>query len=121
MNNHKIKVGEKIKDRTILSNSIEKLTTLELDYSSSSFSLVFDAFPFNYPDQTIFRYRLNGQSDDWVLVPQQTNQAVFSNLSPDDYTFEVQASENGRNWSAAKRLNLSIIPPFIKRHGSKLY
>ena len=114
LNNHKIKVGEKIKDRTILSNSIEKLTTLELDYSSSSFSLVFDAFPFNYPDQTIFRYRLNGQSDDWVLVPQQTNQAVFSNLSPDDYTFEVQASENGRNWSAAKRLNLSIIPPFYK-------
>ncbi len=114
LNNHKIKVGEKIKDRTILSNSIEKLNTLELDYSSSSFSLVFDAFPFSYPDQTIFRYRLNGQSDDWVLVPQQTNQAVFSNLSPDNYTFEVQASENGRDWSTAKQLNLSIIPPFYK-------
>ncbi|MGQ8337206.1 response regulator [Sunxiuqinia sp. A32] len=114
LNNHKIKVGEKIEDRIILSNSIEKLNNLELDYSSSSFSLVFDAFPFGYPDQTIFRYRLSGQSDDWVLVPQQSNQAVFSNLPPDDYVFEVQASENGQDWSSAKQLNLSVIPPFYK-------
>ncbi len=114
LNNHKIKVGEKIKERTILAKSIEMLNELELDYSSSSFSLVFDAFPFNYPDQTIFRYRLSGRSDDWVLVPQQTNQAVFSHLPPDDYIFEVQASENGRDWSSSKQLNLSIIPPFHK-------
>ncbi|MDD2438232.1 MAG: response regulator [Massilibacteroides sp.] len=114
LNNHKIKVGERIKGRTILANSINELKTLKLDYSQSSFSLVFDAFPFSYPDQTIFRYRLIGQSNDWILVPLQSNQAVFSSLQPDDYIFEVEASENGRDWSLPKQLSLSIVPPFYK-------
>ncbi len=114
VNNQKIKVGQKVDEKIVLSNSIEKLDKLALNYSSSSLSFTFDAFPFNYPDQTMFRYRLSGQSEDWVMVSQQTNQAIFSNLPPDNYIFEVEASENGQNWSSPKQLLLEIIPPFYK-------
>ena len=112
INNQRIKVGEKILNREILTRSVANIDSLKLDYNSSSFALGFDAFPFNYPDQPFFRYRLIGQSDDWVIVNRNANRAIFTNLAPDEYLFEVEASENGRDWSSPRTLHLSIIPPF---------
>jgi len=116
INNHKVKVGEKINKQVLLTRSIRNSNSLKLNYSTSYFSVAFDAFPFNYPDQTIFRYRLTGQSKEWILVPPKSNRAVISNLSPGDYIFEVEASENARDWSAPKQLHLSIIPPFYRTY-----
>ncbi|WP_346857712.1 response regulator [uncultured Draconibacterium sp.] len=116
INNHKVKVGEKIQNRVLLSSSIKNSKSLKLNYSTSYFSLAFDAFPFNYPDQTTFRYRISGQSPEWIIAPPKSNRAVISNLSPGDYIFEVEASENARDWSAPKQLQLTIVPPFYSTY-----
>ncbi len=112
INNQRINVGEKILNKKILTRSISKIDSLALNYNLNSFELGFDAFPFNYPDQTFFRYRLTGQSDDWVIVNKNANRAIFTKLSPDRYVFEIEASENARDWSAPRKLEITIIPPF---------
>ncbi|MCK3683613.1 response regulator [Maribellus sp. YY47] len=116
INNTKVTVNneEKTSDTPILTASIQNTNSLRLYYSSNSFSLSFDAFPFNYPDLTYFRYRLIGLSPNWIVTPQNANRGIFTNLSPGEYTFEVQASQNGQIWSPVKQLAISIIPPFYK-------
>ena len=114
INNQKVKVGEKIDDQLILPRSIQNLNSLNLNYSSNAFSLYFNAFPFNYPDLSQFRYRLKGLSSNWVVTSQDANRAVFTNLSPGNYTFEIEASQDAQIWSAPAQLSISIIPPFYR-------
>ena len=112
INNKKILPGDYINKKRTLPASLLNLNLLELDYNSNTFSLAFDAFPFDYPDLTYFRYRLTGLSSEWVMTPANSNRAIFTNLPPGDYTFEVQASKNAQIWSSPTQLNLAIIPPF---------
>lgn len=115
VNNQQVAVGEKVGKRTILPASLQNIQQLKMNYGSNSFSLAFDAFPFNYPDRAYFRYRLVGLSDKWMNAAKNENRAVFTNLPPGDYSFEVEASLNGRNWSEAAPLPIQIIPPFWRQ------
>ena len=115
VNNQQVAVGEKVGKRTILPVSLQNIHQLKMNYGSTSFSLAFDAFPFNYPDRAFFRYRLNGLSDKWMNAAKNENRSVFANLPPGDYLFEVEASLNGRNWSAPATLPIQIIPPFWRQ------
>ena len=47
-----------------------------------------------------FRYRLEGFDDDWVDAGER-RQAVYTNLGPGDYTFQVVANDGHRDWSGA--------------------
>jgi Signal transduction histidine kinase len=112
INNHKVVVGEKIRNRIVLSSSIKNLDEIKMNYSTSSFFLTFNAFPFNYPDLTYFRYRLVGLSSDWILAAKRENRAMFTNLAPGHYVFELEASADGLNWSEPRKLVMAIVPPF---------
>ena len=112
MNNHKVIIGEKIQNRVILSASIKNQDELKMNYNTSSFFLKFNAFPFNYPDLTLFRYRLTGLSSDWIRAAKRENRAMFTNLSPGSYVFELESSIDGLNWSEPRKLAISIVPPF---------
>lgn len=112
VNNRKVVIGEKIQNRIILSSSIKNLDEIKMDYHTSSFFLTFNAFPFNYPDLTHFRYRLTGLSSDWIKAAKKENRAMFTNLSPGSYVFELESSIDGLNWSEPRKLAITIVPPF---------
>ncbi|WP_163712417.1 hybrid sensor histidine kinase/response regulator transcription factor [Mangrovibacterium lignilyticum] len=112
INNRKIEVGQTVDDQLILSKSLQYLDAIQMSYSTNSFSLNFDAFPFNFPDDTYFRYRFKGLSSNWILTAKHESRAVFANLTPGEYTFEVEASHDKQNWSEPKHLAIAIIPPF---------
>ena len=50
------------------------------------------------PNKIRFRYRLDGFDADWVDAGTR-RQAFYTNLSPGEYVFRVEASANGRRWS----------------------
>ena len=114
VNNRKVVIGEKIQNRIILSSSIKDLAEIKMNYNTSSFFLIFSSFPFNYPDLTHFRYRLNGLSSDWISAAKQENRAMFTNLSPGSYVFDLESSNDGLNWSEPRKLSIIIVPPFYK-------
>jgi len=112
INNRKVEVGQTVDDQQILQKSLQYLDRIRMSYSTNSFSLNFDAFPFNFPDDTYFRYRLKGLSSNWILTSKNESRAVFANLAPGEYTFEVAASRDKQDWSTPKELPISIVPPF---------
>ena len=114
INNQRVNIGQTINKQVILPQSIQMLDTIQMSYSTNSFSLAFDAFPFNYPDSPNFRYRLLGLSPNWILASKNENRAVFSNLEPGNYEFEVEVSNKAHHWSNPTRLTIVIVPPFHK-------
>ncbi|HET6604324.1 MAG TPA: diguanylate cyclase [Xanthomonadaceae bacterium] len=74
----------------------------------------FTALSFQDPQSVQLRYRLSGYDTDWRLLEDPTRrQAVYTNLPPGGYTFEVTASNNADQWSPEPaRTEFSIQPYF---------
>ncbi|MFV0376069.1 MAG: ATP-binding protein [Mangrovibacterium sp.] len=114
LNNKKLEVGQVINKERILEKSIQLTKAIRMSYSTNSFSIAFDAFPFRFPDLTSFRYRLRGLSPEWILASKNEDRAVFANLPPGNYVFEVEANNGGQNWSRPAQLQITIVPPFYR-------
>lgn len=59
----------------------------------------FTATALSMPERVRFSYRLLGQDEDW-REPSAARQAVYTNLAPGDYRFEVKAANEDGVWSA---------------------
>lgn len=64
-------------------------TRLEIDFTATALST---------PERVRFRYRLDGQDANW-RESAGTRQAVYTNLAPGAYTFEVSAANEDGVWS----------------------
>ena len=60
-----------------------------------------------------YRYRLPQFNAKWAYTDEQ--QAQYQSLAPGNYTFEVQCSTPGYQWSGSELLHFSVIPPFYQR------
>ncbi|MGC8825043.1 MAG: two-component regulator propeller domain-containing protein [Bacteroidales bacterium] len=74
----------------------------------------FSSLSYLSPKHNKYRYRLTGFEKEWHTVSQQTP-AVYTNLPPGVFTFEVYGCNNDGIWSAEPtRLVLMVRPPWWK-------
>ncbi len=71
----------------------------------------FVALAFAAPNQSHYRYRLDGYDDDWVDVGPATR-ASYTGLHPGRYTFRVQAVNGTSDWSRAASWPF-VLAPFV--------
>jgi len=87
---------------------------LILPYDKNHLTFEFIGLCFSNPQKVKYKYRLLGQNDEWS--PEVVDRkAVFSNIAPGSYTFEVKASNDDGLWTE-KSVNFSfnIKPPIWK-------
>jgi ligand-binding sensor domain-containing protein len=77
--------------------------SVEIDYTALSFVA---------PDRVQFRYRLRGDSDEWLDVGSRRT-AYFTNLRPGRYRFEVKAANNDGVWNAWDASAEFTLEPFF--------
>jgi signal transduction histidine kinase len=94
--------------------SASLLDSIELDYDQSTFDIEFAALDYSAPDAIRYKYRMEGLSHDWTYL--NTNRkAYFTDLSPGEYKFAVQAESNISLWQTPQRtVYIKIYPPFWK-------
>jgi signal transduction histidine kinase len=80
------------------------MKTLQIDYTA----LELDA-----AHKLQFRYRLIGFDQDWIDVGTR-RQAIYTNLPPRRYRFEVEARANGEQWSDAAAWAFVLPPMFYQ-------
>ncbi len=87
----------------------------EIDVRKDQRDLQFVYTAFNYevkPENILFRYRLKGYINEWIYAGTR-REGFFTNVNAGDYTFEVQASIDGTNWSTqTASLEVNIEPYF---------
>ncbi|KAF0201800.1 MAG: signal transduction histidine [Bacteroidetes bacterium] len=81
---------------------------LRLKHNQNSLTFEFSTLDYLFPEFVQFQYRL-GQ-EEWMLTSGEKNFAVFSNLKPGDYVFEVKGSDRYGIWSDVKTLQIRIMP-----------
>lgn len=74
---------------------------LQIDYTALSLAL---------PKRVQFRYRLQGGSSEAWIDPGQSRQAIFTNLAPGHYTFQVKAANDNGVWNDEGAMLQFIIP-----------
>jgi len=94
-----------------LSAPIEYTDRLEFTHDVGMISLSFSMLEYTVPEQHVFRYQLVGLDQDWVEVG-SSKEAVYTNLSPGNYTFQVIGRNSNHVWSKPTQLAITVLPPW---------
>lgn len=72
----------------------------------------FTALNLSAPENMRFRYRLIGFDDNWIEAGTQRD-AIFTQLTPGKYQFEVAACSDDGQWSNTKATAAFVVAPFL--------
>ena len=108
--NANVGIGQNLDGQILLAQDIDFTKCLTLAHSHRVFSLVFDAINFRLPDQTKYAYQLVGLQNDWITT--EFPLATFTNLDPGEYELRFRAANNDGIWSATRRLDIVVLPPW---------
>jgi len=85
---------------------------LELSYNQNYFTFDFKGICHRNPGAVKYKYKLEGMDYDWIEL-EDKNSAVYSNLDPGYYTFEVMSSNDEGIWNKESvNFSFTIHPPF---------
>ncbi len=101
-----------VQDKSIISRSAPyEDQTIELEYDNNDLMFEFASLDFRHPGRNRFQYRLLPYNDDW-MESKSINQAIFTNLDPKKYTFELKATNSDGIWvEQSIKVKFKINPP----------
>ncbi len=119
--NKKIIVQEKNKNSLTessytINKQLNSIDEVELAYKQSPIIFEFTSPNTKLPAQLNYRFRLIGLESDWIDASidfGKNNRATYTNLSPGNYVFEVQAYDiHEPSKAKTSKLNVHIMPPW---------
>ena len=84
---------------------------LSLPHNQNRITFSYVGINYKSQDKIMYQYKLEGLEDKWVPLTSKTD-AVYSNLSPMDYTFKVRAVNKDGFWSEPISFSFTIRPPW---------
>jgi signal transduction histidine kinase/DNA-binding response OmpR family regulator/ligand-binding sensor domain-containing protein len=118
INNRRIHPFTILDQEKLLEQDIAFTKSLNLSYAHRSISVEFSSLHYWQPDLSVFAYKLEGFDKTWNYVSGSKNFAVYSNLSPGDYTLIVKGTNNYGVWSdRTARLEIHVAPPLFLSTG----
>lgn len=95
-----------------LTNTLNYTDHITLPHSSTMITIGYTALNYSSRKSNQYAYRLLGFEENWNIVGDQ-RRAIYTNLSPGAYEFQVRSSNNSGIWSNEyKSLTITITPPF---------
>ncbi|HLO61189.1 MAG TPA: two-component regulator propeller domain-containing protein [Bacteroidales bacterium] len=85
---------------------------VKLKKGDNNFGVSFATIDFRNAEKISYRYRLSGESDNWVETGYLQRRVNFAGLKPGKYLFEVESTSNSGEWVHHVSL-LVTIPPFF--------
>ncbi|GAB6011396.1 hybrid sensor histidine kinase/response regulator transcription factor [Viscerimonas tarda] len=107
--NQPVAIGKK---DSPLERSIEDIDELVLKHNQNSFSIEYTALDFNFPDNILYAYKLEGFDNDWIYA-QKRRIANYTNIPKGEYVFRVKSSNSEGIWVENERsLPVKVLPSF---------
>ena len=86
----------------------------DFSYKQNNLAFTFDGVWLKNPEKLNYRYRLIGFDNDWIFS-NEGKLINYNNLTPQSYTFEVQAKNEEDVWSESKKFEFTIQTPIWKK------
>ncbi|MGO2129271.1 MAG: ligand-binding sensor domain-containing diguanylate cyclase [Pseudoalteromonas prydzensis] len=99
-----------------LSTGLRKLATAalgrnpQLEIDERDITLKYTAIDYYAPTSIEFRYRLTGLDSDWRYANTR-REAIYTNLPPGAFLFQLEAKRQGEGWQKAQRTEYSFVVP----------
>lgn len=99
-----------------LNTGLRKLATAalgrnpELEIDERDITLKYTAIDYYAPTSIEFRYRLTGLDSDWRYANTR-REAIYTNLPPGAFLFQLEAKRQGEGWQKAQRTEYSFVVP----------
>lgn len=94
-----------------IKEDISVVEVINLDYKQN-FSLSFVALNYTSPHESRYSYKLENFEKEWNVVG-QSNTAIYTNLDPGEYIFNVKATSDTGEWTTPlKSIKIVVHPPF---------
>lgn len=100
------------------SNDIDVYTgfpeSLELNHTNNNFIFEYVGVSLKNPEKVQYQYKLEGLDEDWLPITQD-RKAVYTALSPGNYTFKLKAKNNDDVWvKEPTTFSFTIFPPWYQ-------
>lgn len=92
--------------------AVRTATTPALAPGTNRLEFHYTALNLTSPQRTRFRYRLDGFDPNWIEAGDRRS-ALYVNVPPGAYTFEVQAALDGGAWLATPASAAFVLKPFL--------
>lgn len=90
--------------------NVDILEKITVPAESRNVEIFYSAISFNKPEQTRFRYKLEGYDTDWVENDTRRS-AFYSDIPPGDYVFRVQAANIDGFWNeTGAKIEIESLP-----------
>jgi ligand-binding sensor domain-containing protein/serine phosphatase RsbU (regulator of sigma subunit) len=99
------------KNGTEINKSLFGVNQINMAYNDNSIKIEFAALEFTNPIKNSFKYKLEGQDDNWIPLEQQ-NYVSFPSLRPGEYTLKVKGSNNDYIWGEETSVKIIVSHPF---------
>lgn len=109
--NQAIYPGDTIDGEVILKKELSETTQISFNYRQNTFTIGFNAYPFDYPNIHQFRYRLKNYQNEW-MNDNGSRMATYTKLPPGNYTFQLEVAPFHNQFGHLIELNVKIVPPF---------
>ncbi|MCM5528311.1 hybrid sensor histidine kinase/response regulator transcription factor [Parasegetibacter sp. NRK P23] len=97
--------------KSIINDHIGEAERIQVNYKQN-LEIEFAALDFTNPDECDYWYYLKGFDKKWSRAG-RTNSAVFTNLDPGEYEFQVKAVNTNEGWTTqTASVKLFVKPPF---------
>jgi len=102
--NESIKPFQKVNNKVILTESIDKTSEIILPHKLNSLEFVFSSMHFSNPKKNKYKYILEGFNDKWqYAIGNDRRFASYTNIPPGKYTFKVYGSNSAGIWTPKPR------------------
>ncbi|MDB4225655.1 ATP-binding protein [Algibacter sp.] len=95
----------------ILKKHINETESITLKHNQNSLEVVFTGILHSASSKIKYAYKLDGFDEDWSN-PSRTNFAIYTNLSPGNYTLKVKAFNKYATASNERELNIQVLSPW---------
>lgn len=108
-----VDVGDTLKGKTTLKQTLNGLEKLVLPYSKNTIAIGVASIHYQFPKGNSIAYKMEGVNTDWVVISASNRYAYFTNLQPGKYVLQVKAISSDNIESAEVRtLEVEITPPW---------
>ncbi len=103
---------ERFSPSKVLTENINFTKSIKLNYQQATFSFLFAAIEYSYPEKIHYAYKLDNFDKDWVFPGNLNNRAAYTKVPPGKYVFKVMATNRRGEWfESDKKITITIKPP----------
>ena len=110
-----VETNEPVNKRIILNEALSFTKKIELPHHENVIQIGYAALSFIEQDANSYMYKLEGLEEEWNYSDAEHRSVIYSNLSPNEYTFRLKAANSDGEWNPQEATLLIIInPPYYK-------